>query len=198
LEIIESFINLSLHELTMVNIYKLKLTNLQQEILRLLFIKTGESLNQRAIARALKVSPPAVMKSLPKLEKESLIKLIQDKDSKRWSIELNQDNYKVMQLKRVDNLKLIYESGLADYLEKEFAGATIILFGSYSRGEDTNRSDIDIAIIGRKDKLINLETFESFLERKINLNFYDSFKEIHKNLKENLLNGIILFGGVEL
>ena len=198
MEIIESFINLSLHELTMVNIYKLKLTNLQQEILRLLFIKTGESLNQRAIARALKVSPPAVMKSLPKLEKESLIKLIQDKDSKRWSIELNQDNYKVMQLKRVDNLKLIYESGLADYLEKEFAGATIILFGSYSRGEDTNRSDIDIAIIGRKDKLINLETFESFLERKINLNFYDSFKEIHKNLKENLLNGIILFGGVEL
>ena len=103
-----------------------------------------------------------------------------------------------MQLKRVDNLKLIYESGLADYLEKEFAGATIILFGSYSRGEDTNRSDIDIAIIGRKNKLIDLKIFESLLEREINLNFYDSFKEIHKNLKENLLNGIILFGGIEL
>ncbi|MDO8516528.1 MAG: nucleotidyltransferase domain-containing protein [Nanoarchaeota archaeon] len=182
----------------MVNIYKIKLTNLQQEILRLLFVKAGESLNQRTIARALKVSPPAVMKALPNLEKESLIKLIQDKESKRWAVELNRENHKVMQLKRADNLKLIYESGLADFLEKEFAGATIILFGSYSRGEDTNKSDIDIAVIGRKDKLIKLELFEALLERKININFYNSFKDIHKNLKENLFNGIILFGGIEI
>ncbi|MEA2066522.1 MAG: GntR family transcriptional regulator, partial [Thermotogota bacterium] len=59
----------------MINIYKLKLTNLQQEILRLLFIKTGMCLNQRRIATTLKVSQPAVMKSLPKLEKEELVML---------------------------------------------------------------------------------------------------------------------------
>jgi len=65
----------------MVNIYKLKLTNLQQEILRLLFVKVGISLNQRQIAKILEVSQPAVMKALPKLEKESLIKIQQDKES---------------------------------------------------------------------------------------------------------------------
>ena len=125
----------------MVNIYEPKLTILQQEILRLLFVKTGRTLNQRQIANLLKVSPPAVMKALPKLEEESLIKIKQDKETKRWSIELNRDNHKVMQLKRADNLKLIYETGLADFLEKEFAGATILLFGSYSRGEDLINSD---------------------------------------------------------
>ena len=103
-----------------------------------------------------------------------------------------------MQIKRAENLKMIYESGLADFLEKELPGSTIILFGSYSRGEDTIRSDIDIAVIGRKEKHINLDDFEKKLERNISINFYASFKEIHKNLKENLFNGIVLFGGVEL
>lgn len=182
----------------MVNIYKLKLTNLQQGILRLLFVKAGLQLNQRQIANYLEVSQPAVIKAMPNLEEESLIKIKQDKETKRWSIGLNRDHHKVMQLKRVDNLKLIYETQLADFLEREFAGATIILFGSYSRGEDIINSDIDIAVIGRKEKELDLTKYEKELERKIRINFYDSFKNIHKHLKENLCNGIMLVGGVEL
>ena len=182
----------------MINIYKLKLTNLQQEILRVLFVKVGTSLNQRGIANLLEVSQPAVMKAMPDLEKRDLVKIKQDKESKRWSIELNRENHRVMQLKRVDNLRLIYESGLADFLEKEFAGGAIILFGSYSYGGDTTSSDVDIAIIGRKDKIINLTNYEKCMERTININFYDSFKNIHKNLKENLCNGIVLAGGIDL
>lgn len=182
----------------MVNINKLKLTTLQQGILRLLFIKASASLNQRQIANLLGVSPPAVTKALPKMERGGFIKLKQDKETKRWSIELNRDSHKILQLKRVDNLKQIYEIGLADFLEKEFAGGTIILFGSYSRGEDIINSDIDIAVIGRKDKIIDLANYEKRLERNININFYSSFKNIHKHLKENLCNGITLAGGVEL
>jgi len=182
----------------MVNMYKLWLTILQQEILRLLFIRAGTSLNQRTISKLLEVSPPAVMKALPNLEKKNLIKIEQDKESKRWSVELNREDQRTMQLKRVDNLKLIYETGFFDFLEKEFAGATIILFGSYSRGDDNFKSDVDIAIIGRKDKKIDLTKYEKELEREININFYDSFKDIHKNLKENIFNGIVLVGGVEL
>ena len=182
----------------MVNIYKQKLTNLQQGILRLLFVKAGTSLNARKISKSLEVSQPAVSKALPLMEKENMIIVEKDKDTGRLSIVLNRENHKVMQLKRADNLKLIYESGLADFLEKEFAGAVIILFGSYSKGEDTIRSDIDIAVIGRKDKQFDVNRFESVLERKININFYDSFIKIHKNLRENIFNGIILYGGVEL
>src|SRR3989344_4451681 len=182
----------------MIKIYKLKLTRLQQEILRLLFVKVGILLNQRQISNFLGVTQPAVMKALPALEKEKLIKIYQDKETKRWSIELNRDNHKVMQLKRVDNLKQIYETGLADFLEKEFAGAAIILFGSYSRGEDIINSDIDIAVIGRKDKEADVAKFEKLLERRISISFYESFGKIHKHLKENLCNGILLAGGVEL
>ena len=182
----------------MVNIYKLKLTNLQRGVLRLLYVKAGISLNQRQISKILEVTQPAIMKALPQLEKDNLIKIKQDKETKRWSIELNRDYHIVIQLKRADNLRQIYETGLADFLEKEFAGAAIILFGSYSKGEDIINSDIDIAVIGRRDKQIDLSVYEKKLERKININFYESFKGIHKNLKENLCNGIILVGGVEL
>lgn len=181
----------------MIYMSKLRLTNLQQEILRLLFIKTGISLNQRLISKSLGVSQPAVMKALPKLEEEELIKISQDKESKRWSIELNRTP-RAIHLKRADNLKMIYESGLADYLGKEFAGATIILFGSYSRGEDIFNSDIDLTVIGRKEKHIALEKYEKDFEKKIKINFFLSFKDIHKHLKEGILNGIILSGGVEL
>ena len=182
----------------MVNIYKIGLTNLQQEILRLLFVKAGMSLNQRGISRILEVSQPAVMKSLPRMERENLIKVHQDKESKRWSIELNRDNHKAIQLKRVDNLRQIYESDFVDFLEKEFAGATIILFGSYSRGEDTIYSDIDIAVIGRKKKDAKLTEFYKKLERNPSINFYSSFKKINKNLRDSILNGILLSGSVDI
>jgi len=181
----------------MVYISKLKLTNLQQGILRLLFIKAGTSLNQRTISKILGVSQPAVRKALPKLEKEELINISQDKESKRWSIGLNRTQ-KVIHLKRVDNLNMIYESGLVDFLEKKFAGAVITLFGSYSRGEDIFNSDIDLAVIGRKEKQIDLTKYEKGFEKKIRINFFPSFRKIHRHLKENILNGIILTGGIEL
>lgn len=182
----------------MVNMYKLKFTILQQEILRFLFIKAGMSFNARGLARCLKVSQPAIMKALPALEKENFVRLQKDKDSGRWAIELNRDNERVMQLKRAENLKMIYESGLADFLEETFPGTVIILFGSYSRGDDTIDSDIDIAIITAKEKKIDLTEFGKLLERDVFLHFYPNLKEIHTNLRESILNGIILSGGVEL
>lgn len=182
----------------MINTSKLKLTQLQTEILRLLFIKVGKPLNQRQIALRLNVSQPAIKKALPLLEEINFIKTTKDEETKRLSIVLNTENNKVMQLKMIDNLKQIYDSELVEFLEKEYAGATIILFGSYFRGDDTINSDIDIAVIGRKEKKIILDLFEKQLEREININYYDSFKNIHKNLKENLANGIVLVGGFEL
>ena len=189
----------------MVNIYKSEFTILQQEILRYLFVKAGMSFNARGLARPLERTQAGVIKALPELEKEGLVKIKKDKDSGRWSIELNRDNPKTIALKRVENLRRIYESEIVDFLEDNFTGSTIILFGSYARGEDvwTNEeegyvSDIDIAVIGTKGKEIELTRFEKMLERTIIINFYNSFKEIHKNLKDNILNGILLSGSIDV
>ena len=178
--------------------YKVKWTRLQSEIFRLLCVKSGEVLNLRGAAKLLDVTPTAVSNALPELEKDELIKVSRSKTMNLLSIELNRDNKRTIELKRAENLRMLYESGLADYFENELAGGAIILFGSYSRGEDTSMSDMDIAVIERKDKLLKLEEYEKKLERKINVNFYNKWKDIHEHLKNNILNGILLQGSIEL
>ncbi len=182
----------------MVNTNELELTQLQQEILELLFVKVAKKLNQRQIANLLEVSQPAVMKSLPYLKDIELINMEQDKESRRWSIELNTDNHKVMQLKRVSNLRKLYLSGFVDFIEQELAGGTIILFGSYASGEDTRDSDIDLAVIGRKQKELDVKKFEDEFEREIRFNFYDSLSRLDKRFQKNLFNGIVLIRGLEI
>ena len=191
--------------LTKMDMYKIKWTRLQAEILRLLCIKAGHNMNLRGISRNLKVSATAVSNAMIELEKEGLIKIKKSKMINLLSIEFNRDNPKAIEMKRVENLKIIYESGLSEFLFNEFPGCTIILFGSYSKGEDVwigesteNRSDIDIAIIGTKGKEVDLTRFNKILERMISINFYKYWKDMHKHLKDNILNGILLSGGIEL
>ena len=157
----------------MVNIYKLELTTLQQEIVNLLFIKIGP-LNGRRISQILGVSPPAIGKALPELERKEYIILKKDRESGRLSREINRNSAYMIALKRIENLKNIYRSGLTEYLYDLFPGNTIILFGSYALGEDTTSSDIDLAIIGAKEREKDLTKFEKVLERPIFLHFYPS------------------------
>ncbi|HIH12553.1 TPA: hypothetical protein HA242_02415 [Candidatus Woesearchaeota archaeon] len=177
-------------------IYKLNFTKLQLEIFSLLCLKAGEKLSQREVAKTLEVSPTAITNSVPKLLEFQLLKL--EKVRNINLITFNRDEQKAIELKRVENLKNIYLSQLVDYLRQELPGGTILLFGSYAKGEDTNTSDIDLAVIERKDKLLDLQKYEKKLNRKINVNFYTSWKAIPKHLKNNILNGILLQGSVEL
>lgn len=165
-------------------------TQLQSRIFRLLCVKAGEQLNQRTIAGILNVSPTAVAKALKGLE--TLIKINKSKTMNLKTAELNRDSHRVIELKRVENLKLIYESNLADYLSNKFPGCTIILFGSYSQGEDIKTSDVDIAVIGSKEKELDLTKFEKLIERGIIIHYYKSLNNINKDLRENILRGITL------
>ncbi len=176
--------------------YELRWTMLQARVFSLLCLRAGEKLSQREIANLLKVSPTAIANSIKKLRDSNLVKV--EKTKTINFVSFNRDERKAVELKRAENLKIIYVSGLSDYLERELAGGTIILFGSYSLGEDTNASDIDLAVIERKDKALHLEEYEKILNRKINANFYSSWKGINPHLRNNILNGILLHGSVEL
>lgn len=176
--------------------YKLKFTNIQSEIFSLLCLRAGEKLSQRDIAKALKVSPTTVASSTKELKGRNIIKV--EKTKTINFVSLNMDEKTTIDLKKIENLRNIYTSGLSDYLFEEIPGTTIILFGSYSRGEDSKNSDIDFAVVGRKDKTLSLDKFEQILNRRININFYESWAKINKHLKNNILSGTTISGGVEL
>ena len=166
--------------------------------MRFLFMNAGKTFNGRGLAISLGVSQPAIAKSLPSLEKKEYVHVAKDRKSKRLSIELNRENPLVIGLKRADNIRQLYESGLAEFLREKFPSRTVIVFGSFAKGEDAQKSDVDIAVIGAKAGTLGLDAFEKALGKEIRINFYRSFKEISEELKSNILGGILLSGWVEL
>jgi len=156
--------------------------------------RSGEKLSQRDIAKRLGLSPTTVgeaLKELGPLVKKEPVKNIN-------LVSLDQRNARAVALKRVENLRQLTCSGLVEELEQRLPGATVILFGSYARGEDDTQSDIDLAVIGRAPTTIKLERFENLLERPLSLHWFSSWKRPSAELRNNILNGIVLLGGVRL
>ena len=101
----------------MVDKYGLKFTRLQNRIFRLLCVRVGGVVNQRAVAKILGVSPTAVAKAIPLLKEEGLIRVESDSVMNLMSIELDRDSEVAVSMKRVENLKMLYESELVGFLE---------------------------------------------------------------------------------
>lgn len=83
------------------------------------------------------------------------------------------------------------------FLISEYDNPPIILFGSYSKGEDTESSDIDIYVENASGKEPDLSAFERKLGRKIHmLKYRNLFCVKNKDLANNMVNGFILNGYV--
>jgi len=174
---------------------KLKFTKLENEIIECLFRNPTTTFNGKELAIKLKVSQTAIAKSTKRLATLGLLVL---KKKILLSINLERENKEIFNLKRVFNLKEMYCSGIVKYLYEVFLSSTITLFGSYSYGEDTEESDIDIAIIGYNKKPLDLKKFENRLQRRVQVHFFENIGEINENLKNSLINGIVLAGAITL
>ena len=96
----------------------------------------------------------------------------------------------------VYNLYSVIESNLIDFIEEKLMPKSIVLFGSYQRGEDIESSDIDIFVECKKEKL-DIKKFEKKFERKIEFHFRENFTSLPNELKNNIINGIVLSGFLE-
>ena len=93
----------------------------------------------------------------------------------------------------LENLKLFYNleniriSGLVEFIEKEFDFPVIVLFGSYSKGTETKRSDIDLIIICIPGKEKEVESFIKSLKHKYGINFSPVVLPLHEfpNIKKD-------------
>jgi|TARA_Y100000310_G_scaffold345857_1_gene471568 predicted nucleotidyltransferase len=133
---------------------------------------------------------PSVTLHIKRLVKEDLIEKIEEGIYPSY-IATNNEIFKLY--KRNDIIIRIHESGLTEFLEGEFTPDAIILFGSASRGEDIENSDIDLLIISKK-KPVNLMKFEKKLNRKINILYESSTKNLPNELLNNIINGIVIYG----
>lgn len=152
----------------------------------------------REIARIVKKAPTTVSKYLYKLEKERLLISKFERNHKIFIANIENENFK--DLKIYYNIKKIRSSGLLSHLEEGFNHPeAIVLFGSFRKGEDIEKSDIDLLIITSLKKNLDLSRFEKKLRHNIqpfllSKNEIDSLKKKNKELLNNMINGIVLYG----
>ncbi|MHA1344273.1 MAG: nucleotidyltransferase family protein [Promethearchaeota archaeon] len=150
------------------------------------------------ISKNIKLAHTSVKKNLNKLIKLGIINEIIRKRGKRKFpfYKANSENKTFKKYKIIHNISSILESGLIDFIEEKLSPKSIVLFGSYLKGEDIEDSDIDLFVECKEEKL-NIKIFEKKLERKIQLHFKDNFTSYPKELKNNIINGMVLSGFLE-
>ncbi len=180
-------------------------------VLNLLIIYPDKEFSLSDLAKEAKVAKANLSIILKWFEQVGIIEIT--KLNIIWRIKANQKNENFTKLKIATNLSIIYLTRLTEILNGLFENPkAIILFGSYRKGEDITGSDIDIAVetygnVERTEYLKDLikdqnykkqiEEFEDNINRRIQIHIFNR-KKIDKHLFNNIANGIVLSGFLEV
>ncbi len=171
--------------------------NIKQIIKEYFFVNPSSKLRVREIEKSLKLPLPSVIRYCKELQEEGILTTI--KTGKITFYTADRSNKNFLLEKKLYNIKSFYDSGLIEFLVREFSNPTLIVFGSYSKAEDIENSDIDLYIETLSKKEINLEKFEKSLNRKIQVFRHKNIYEIkNTHLRNNIINGIILNNYIEV
>jgi predicted nucleotidyltransferase len=165
------------------------------KVMELFFKYPYRDFHIRELARLTKLSSTGIIKIIGRLKHEKLL------TSKKFkNLEQIRPNFdgRFFLIKRLYNIYSLYDSGLVETIKSYYEMPNaIILFGSYSSGTDSEKSDIDLVVISNKKEMPDLKKFETKLTRKINLHIID-MKNTPKEFINSLANGIILDGFAEM
>lgn len=171
--------------------------SIKERIKEYFFVYPTEKLRVRQIERLVKVPLPSVIHYTKELDSEHILQQRKVAGITVYSADRASQEFLIE--KRLFNIKQLHSSGLLAFIQEYFENSNLKLFGSYSRGEDTEDSDIDLYIETTKERPVELEKFERILHRKIQLFTHKNIKEIKNvDLINNILNGITLNGFVEV
>lgn len=145
----------------------------------------------REISRRINLTQLSVTNHLKELLKNKLI--VKEKKGIYHSFKANKENDEFKLLKKQNLMLRLHYSGLIEYIDEKVKPNCIVLFGSASRGEDTENSDIDL-FVQTKSLEIYLNKYEKLLNRKINLLFEPNLKMLSNELFNNIINGSIVYG----
>ena len=174
----------------------MKRKDIKQAIREYFFINPTVKLRVREIERILKLPLPSVIRYCKELEKEKILAIVKTGNVTFYTASKSE---KYLLEKRFFNIKLLHESGLIEYLRQELSNPAIVLFGSFAKGEDAEKSDIDVYLETPSKKTITLEKFERILKRKIQIFRQKKIDEIsNHHLANSIINGITLNKYVEV
>jgi predicted nucleotidyltransferase len=167
--------------------------SIKEKIKDYFFQNPTAKLRVRHIERKVRVPLPSAIKYSKELVKEGILKKEVVANVVLYSANRNSERYKFD--KKRYNVVLV--QGLVEFLKEKYHNPVIIVFGSYSKGEDVEESDIDIYIESPRKKVEDVSKFEN--SRNIQLFVHKGIHEIkNKELQNNIINGVILNGFIEV
>ena len=169
-------------------------------ILAPFFENPNKKFSIRQLSRILGINHTTVRQHLNKLVKEKFLSVLMEGIYSFYQLILSE---KTLNLKRYYNLEKIRKSKLITDLEKAYDLPVIVLFGSYASATDDASSDVDICLITNVKKEFSLETYEKKLNRMISLHKFnkktwETVEELNPALVNNICNGIVLSGELEV
>lgn len=174
----------------------MKTNGIKQRIQDYFFLNPTAKARVRQIERLVKVPLPSAIRYTKELEKEGILKSSEIANITLYSADRTSKAFLLE--KKLFNIRQLYASGIIDFIREELNDPAIIVFGSYAKGEDVENSDIDL-YIEMPVKKLDLKEFEIRLRRKIQPFLYKNLNKIeNKELANNIINGIILNGFVEV
>lgn len=169
------------------------------EVIKLLFF--GNTLKRwhfEDIVKTSKMSRERVNHYLKLLLKQKFISKVKPKKKMPYFI-ANKDSESFRMEKRIIGLKILQESGLFEHINSLKNIKSAILFGSFTRGDWNNSSDIDLFIYGNCDEF-EKGSFELKLNREIQLFNYcnpEEIKILEPKLLPNIVKGFNIKGNLE-
>lgn len=160
------------------------------KVLEVFFIEPTTIHFIRGISKEIGLAPTSVKNHINELLRQELIVVKKSKPFNGYIANRENDNF--IFYKKVYNLFSL--KGLTDFLVSSYYPKLIVLYGSYSLGEDIEDSDIDLFTLTKTKTEKNPEKFEKKLKRKIHLFSAYSLDKLDKNLLKKVYNGIVLYG----
>lgn len=162
--------------------------NNKEKILELYYENPNKVFTVREVSSKTKVPKSSAHRILNELKKEKIV-------SKEGEFIFNN----LSKVKKINfYVERIVKCGLLDYLISELNPSLIFLFGSVRKGDSVKQSDIDIFVETCVEKNLNLKNFEKKLGHEIQLFVETDINNLQKNLFNNVINGISLFGSVKI
>ena len=180
----------------------LELNDAYLKVMCWFFSYPTQEISLNDLVELVNISKTTAKKVVNRLLKEEF--LARDILGRMWRIKCNQKHPFNMTRKIAYNLQLIYESGIIDGILNSISNPrSMILFGSYRKGDDTENSDIDIAVETLDDEEVKIENVGIITslgyrkDVKVNILKF-SRNKIDLNLFTNIANGIVLYGLLEV
>ncbi len=166
------------------DIIKIFKSKARQEIFQLYFTNPEKKFYLRELERELNIPVSMLRKELISLEKEGLFASFKRGNLLYYSLNKQYPLYE--ELKTIVFKTVGAQGALAKALLPLKNIQAAFIYGSYAKGKDNAKSDIDLLIVGNPDenKLVEkIDKLEKKLKREINYNIY-SRSDLEKKKKE--------------